>query len=179
MKNETISRSYALALLEISKETKVDVKADLDKVWALIRESSEFESLLFMDVFSVEERKGVLGLVFEKTQLNKLTVNFIYFLIENKRFNLFPSIYTSLTMEQDLADGFITGVVEGSEENPDNEVIEKLKTHIEKELKQIAKLEYRQNSKITTGYKITCGDLQLDATLENQFDRLRKDILAN
>ena len=132
-----------------------------------------------MDVFSIEERKGVLGLVFEKIQLNKLTNNFIYFLIENKRFSLFPSIYASLTMEKDLADGFITGVVEGSEENPDTEVIEKLKMHIEKELKQIAKLDYKQNTQITTGYKITCGDLQLDATLENQFDRLRKDILAN
>ena len=179
MKNETISRSYALALLEISKETGVDVKTDLDKVWNLIRESAEFESLLFMDVFSVEERKSILELVFEKLQLNKLTTNFIYFLIENKRFSLFPSIYTSLTMEKDFADGFITGIVEGSDENPDSEVIEKLKTHIEKELKQIAKLDYKQNMNITTGYKITCGDLQLDATLENQFDRLRKDILAN
>ena len=91
MKNETISRSYALALLEISKETKVDVKADLDKFWSLIRESSEFESLLFMDVFSVEERKKILEFVFEKSKLNKLTYNFIHFLIENKRFNLFPS----------------------------------------------------------------------------------------
>ena len=179
MKNETISRSYALALLEISEEESIDVKADLDKIWSLIRESSELESLLFMDVFSVEERKDVLDLIFEKSQLNKLTTNFIYFLIENKRFSLFPSIYTSLTMEKDLADGFITGIVEGSEESPDNEVIEKLKAHIEKELKQIAKLDYKQNDKITTGYKITCGDLQLDATLENQFDRLRKDILAN
>jgi F-type H+-transporting ATPase subunit delta len=179
MKNETISRSYALALLEISNESKIDVKLDLDKVWTLIRESSEFEALLFMDVFSIEERKSVLASVFEKVELESLTKNFILFLIENKRFSLFPSIYTRLTMEKDLADGFITGVVEGSEEDPDNEVIEKLKTHIEKELKQIAKLEYKQNSQITTGYKITCGDLQLDATLENQFDRLRKDILAN
>jgi F0F1-type ATP synthase delta subunit len=82
-------------------------------------------------------------------------------------------------MEQDLADGFITGVVEGSEKEPNHEIIEKLKLHIEKELKQIAKLDYKQNKNITTGYKITCGDLQLDATLENQFDRLRKEILAN
>ena len=58
-------------------------------------------------------------------------------------------------------------------------LLKKLKLHIEKELKQIAKLDYQQNDKISTGYKITCGDLQLDATLENQFDRLRKDILAN
>ena len=179
MKNETISRSYALALLDLSQEQNLKIKSDLDTFWSLIRESSEFESLLFMDVFSVEERKSILGTVFEKIEINKLTQNFIYFLIENKRFSLFPSIYASLTMEQDLADGFISGVVEGSEENPDNEIIEKLKTHIEKELKQIAKLDYRQNPTITTGYKITCGDLQLDATLENQFDRLRKDILAN
>tara|TARA_B100000925_G_scaffold291950_1_gene282784 strand:- start:13722 stop:14261 length:540 start_codon:yes stop_codon:yes gene_type:complete len=179
MKNETISRSYALALLDLSQEQNLNIKSDLDTFWSLIRESSEFESLLFMDVFSVEERKSILCSVFEKIEINKLTQNFIYFLIENKRFSLFPSIYTSLTMEQDLADGFISGIVEGSEENPDNEIIEKLKSHIEKELKQIAKLDYRQNQNITTGYKITCGDLQLDATLENQFDRLRKDILAN
>ena len=179
MKNETISRSYALALLEISEETSVDVKSDLDQLWALIRESSEFESLLFMDVFSIEERKSVLIDVFKKLTISDLTKNFCMFLIENKRFSLFPSIFTSLTMEKDLADGFITGTVEGSELNPESDVLEKLKTHIEKELKQIAKLEYKQNENITAGYKITCGDLQLDATLENQFERLRKDILAN
>jgi F-type H+-transporting ATPase subunit delta len=179
MKNETISRSYAMALLEIGEEAKIDVKSDLDKVWALIRESSEFESLLFMDVFSIEERRSVLIDVFKKLSINDLTKNFCMFLIENKRFNLFPSIFTSLTMEKDLADGFITGIVEGSDLDPDSDILEKLKTHIEKELKQIAKLEYKQNESITAGYKITCGDLQLDATLENQFDRLRKDILAN
>jgi len=179
MKNDTISKSYALALLEISKENKLNLKHDLDLIWNLIRESSELESLLFMDVFSVDERKTILFDLFKMIDLNKLTENFLIFLVENKRFNLFPSIFTSLTMEQDLADGFITGVVEGSEEEPNQEIIEKLKLHIEKELKQIAKLDYRQNKNITTGYKITCGDLQLDATLENQFDRLRKEILAN
>ena len=46
-------------------------------------------------------------------------------------------------------------------------------------LKQTDFLIYKQNKNITAGYKITCGDLQLDATLENQFERLRKDILAN
>ena len=37
MKNETISKSYALALLEISEESKIDVKKDLDLIWNLIR----------------------------------------------------------------------------------------------------------------------------------------------
>ena len=179
MKNEAISKSYALALLEISEESKVDVKKDLDLIWNLIRENSDLESLLFMDVFSVDERKNVMDDIFNKLELSDLTKNFCVFLIENKRFNFFPSIYTSLTMQKDLSDGFITGVVEGSESDPDSDVLEKLKSHIEKELKQIAKLEYKQNKNITAGYKITCGDLQLDATLENQFDRLRKDILAN
>ena len=82
-------------------------------------------------------------------------------------------------MEEDLADGFITGTIEGNEETPDQEVIEKLKSYLEKDLKQIAKLNYVKNENISAGYKITAGDLQLDATLENQFDRLRKNILAN
>ena len=179
MNDSKVSRSYALALLEIGSENNIDVKTQLDSFWELIRTSNELESLLFMDVFTVDERVNVLKSIFEKLSVNELIKNFLMFLVENKRIGLLPSIYTFVTLEKDLSDGFITGVVEGNEEKPDSGVIEKLKAHLEKELKQIAKLEYKQNKNITAGYKITCGDLQLDATLENQFDRLRKNILAN
>ena len=179
MNIDHVSKSYSLALLEISKETGVKIKSDLDKVWELIRGSNDLESLLFLDIFTVEERKSVVTELLSKIDLNDVTKNFIFFLLDNKRFNLFPNIYTSLVMEEDLADGFITGTIEGNEETPDQEVIEKLKSYLEKDLKQIAKLNYVKNENISAGYKITAGDLQLDATLENQFDRLRKNILAN
>ena len=179
MNDSKVSRSYALALLEIGKENDIEVKEQLDSFWELVRTSNDLESLLFMDVFTIDERVSVLNLIFDKLNLNELIQNFLMFLVENKRISLLPSIYTFVTIEKDLTDGFITGVVEGNEKDPDSGVIEKLKGHLEKELKQIAKLEYKQNKKITAGYKITCGDLQLDATLENQFDRLRKNILVN
>ena len=179
MNDSKVSRSYALALLDIGKENNIEVKAELDLFWELVRSNNDLESLLFMDVFTIDERLSVLTSIFEKLKLNELMQNFLMFLVENKRIGLLPSIFTFVTIEKDLSDGFITGVVEGNESEPDSNVIEKLKAHLEKELKQIANLKYKQNKNITAGYKITCGDLQLDATLENQFDRLRKNILAN
>ena len=51
MNIDHVSKSYSLALLEISKETGVKIKSDLDKVWELIRGSNDLESLLFLDIF--------------------------------------------------------------------------------------------------------------------------------
>ena len=104
MNNNTIGRSYALALLDIGKEKSIDIKPQLDSFWELVRTSSDLEALLFMDVFTVDERKEVLESVFEKLKLDDLIKNFLMFLVEAKRISLFPSIYTSVTMEKDLAD---------------------------------------------------------------------------
>ena len=39
------------------------------------------------------------------------------------------------------------------------------------------KLDYKENKNITTGYKITVADYQLDATVDNQLQNLKQTIL--
>ena len=43
----------------------------------------------------------------------------------------------------------------------------------------ISQSSYVKNEKISAGYKATVGDLQIDATLENQLNQFKKQVLNN
>ena len=78
---------------------------------------------------------------------------------------------------EDLKLGFISGTVEGSDENPDDELLGQIKTYLEEKLGFKTKIDYKLNKEITAGYKATVGDLQIDATIENQLKKFKQEIL--
>ena len=90
--------------------------------------------------------------------------------------NIFPLIYKELIISEELKDGFISGVIEGSDDLPEG-YLEKVTKYLEEKIKLSPKLTFKKNPDITAGFKVTVGDLQLDTTIENQFEQLKSDIL--
>lgn len=174
--NQQVAKAYAKASLEISVNAGVELSKELTSFWTLINESNNLENLLFLDVFSIEERIDVVNVLSEKLGLSPLTKNLILFLITEKRMNIFPLIYKELIISEELKDGFISGVIEGSDDLPEG-YLEKVTKYLEEKIKLSPKLTFKKNPDITAGFKVTVGDLQLDTTIENQFEQLKSDIL--
>ena len=177
MNTSQISKSYANAITQIAEESKINLAEEITKFSEIISSSNELENLLFLDVFTAEERISVLDEIFKKEDFNPLLLNFIKFLITEKRFNLFNTIFKEIIIKEDLKLGFISGTVEGSDENPSKELLTKVKAYLEAELGLKTKVDYKINKNITAGYKATVGDMQIDATLENQLKKFKEEIL--
>lgn len=177
MKEQIVAKAYAQSLVELSEELKLDLAGDLTKLTETINKSHDLETLLFLDVFTAEEKLGVLDQVMSKLGLTQVTKNFMNFLIQEQRIGLMPMIYKNVIVIDDHKKGFLRGTIEGSEASIPDDIKNKLKSYLQQKLGREAILEYKQSENVSAGYKVTVEDLQLDASLENQLDKFKESVL--
>ncbi|MBC7540110.1 MAG: F0F1 ATP synthase subunit delta [Bacteriovorax sp.] len=177
MKEQIIAKAYAQSIVELSEELKLDLAKELTSLSEAINTSNDLETLLFLDVFTVEEKLSVLNTVMDKLNLSQITKNFLHFLIQEKRIGLMPMIFKNVIVIDDHKKGFLRGTIEGSEDSIPVDVKEKLKSYLQQKLGKETILEYIKNENVSAGYKVTVEDLQLDASLENQLEKFKESVL--
>lgn len=177
MKEEKIAKAYARSLIELAEAKKIDIAEQLINFNDVIRQNNDLETLMFLDVFSADEKKSVIHAVMSKMQLDPLLQHFTDYLIDEKRLGIFPLIFKEVVVIDDHTKGFMRGTIEGSDKSISEEMLKKLTARLEEELKLRAKLEYQVNSQVSAGYRITVGDLQLDASVDHQLNILKNTII--
>ena len=177
MKEQIIAKAYAQSLVELSEEMKLDLSGELTKLTETINKSNDLETLLFLEVFTADEKLSVLDPVMTKLGLSQVTKNFMNFLIQEQRIGLMPMIYKNVIVIDDHKKGFLRGTIEGSESSIPEEIKNKLKSYLQQKLGREAILEYKQSNAVSAGYRVTVEDLQLDATLENQLEKFKESVL--
>jgi len=177
MKEQIIAKAYAQSLVELSEENKLDLAEELTKLTETINKSNDLERVLFLEVFTAEEKLSVLDVIMAKLSLSQLTKNFMHFLVQEKRIGLMPMIFKNVIVIDDHKKGFLRGTIEGSEESIPADVKEKLKSYLKSKLGKEPVLEYSQNGNISAGYRVTVEDLMLDASLENQLEKFKESVL--
>lgn len=177
MKEQIIAKAYAQSIVELGDERKLDLAKELTELTEVINKSNDFETLLFLDVFTAEEKWSVLSEVSKKLNLSEITNNFLQFLIAEKRIGLFPMIFKNVIVIDDHNKGFLRGTIEGSEDQISESVKNELKNYLKTKIGREPVLKYSSNKNISAGYRITVDDLQLDATLENQLEKFKDSVL--
>jgi len=177
--NTNVTKAYARAIIQLGEEGRIDVGKELTIFTEAINGSNHLENVLFLDVFTCEERKNVLKNIFIKLKLSQLVRNFIYFLIDEKRMNIFPMIFKEIIIIDDHKKGFMRGVIEGSGDFASKDAEKRILSHLKEQLGLTAKLTYKKNKNITAGYRVTVEDYQIDATLDNQLKQFKNEVLQN
>lgn len=177
MKEQNVAKAYAKALIELADKEGLDICKQITDFNVVINENNNLENLLFLDVFTPEEKQAVVGDVLSKLGTSPLLKNFLFYMIEEKRINLFPLVSKEAIVIDDHRKGFLRGTIEGSDASLPDVVFEKLKSFVAGKVGSEPNLEYKQNDKITAGYKVTVEDLQLDATVDSQLNELKNSIL--
>lgn len=177
MKEQIIAKAYAQSIVELSEELKLDLASELTLLSETINKSNDLETLLFLEVFTAEEKLNVLDTVMGKLNLSAITKNFLHFLVQEKRIGLMPMIFKNVILIDDHKKGFLRGTIEGSEDSIPEDVKNNLKKVLQEKLGKETILEYKKSANVSAGYKVTVEDLQLDATLENQLEKFKESVL--
>lgn len=177
MKEAVVARAYAKSIYELGEEQKIDVTNELTKLTEVINENNDLETVMFLDVFTVEEKEAVINDVLAKLGLNSLVKNIISFLMQEQRIGLLPLIFKELVVLDDHKKGFIRGVIEGREDEGNSEITDKIVAYLTEKIGAKPILTYEKNENLTAGYRVTVEDLQLDATIDNQLNKLKSEIL--
>lgn len=179
MKEASIAKVYAQSFLSLGKENNVNMADELTKLTETINASNDLENVLFLDVFTNDEKTGVFTAIAEKIGLSKITTAAIKYLIDEKRIGILPLIFKEIIIIDDHEKGFLRGVIEGSADDISDDYKKKLLEAIKAQLGGNEPiLEYKKNNNITAGFKVTVEDLQLDATVDNQLRHFKGSVLG-
>lgn len=179
MKEQNIAKVYAKSFLELGKESKVNFAEELTTLTETINSSNDLENVLFLDVFSNEEKLDVFKAIAAKLKLSEVVIASVNYLINERRIGLLPMIFTEIIIIDDHEKGFLRGTIEGSSDSISEEHKNKLMAVIKKQLGgKEPILNYAKSEKITAGYKITVEDLQIDASVDNQLKHFKGSVLG-
>lgn len=85
MKEQNISKAYAQSIVELSSDLKIDLAQELTALTEIINKSNDLETLLFLDVFTAEEKLAVLDEVLKKINASQIIKNLMHFLVQEKK----------------------------------------------------------------------------------------------
>ncbi|MCM2350264.1 MAG: F0F1 ATP synthase subunit delta [Bacteriovoracaceae bacterium] len=178
MKEQAVARVYAKSLLELGDEKKIQIADELTKLTEVINKSNELENLMFLELFTLEEKKVVFTEVAKKLALSPITTETIKFLIDEKRIGILPMIIKEVIVMDDERRGFMKGTIEGTDVQVDPAFKAKIEGFLKTKFGREPHLDYVQNTNLSAGYKVTVEDLQLDASLDNQLEQFKQSILG-
>jgi F-type H+-transporting ATPase subunit delta len=178
MKEVAVSKIYAHSLLELGAEKKDSIVEQFTKLTEIINKANLLENVLFLDVFTQDEKKNVFADIAKKYNFSDLMVGMVNFLIEEKRIGLLPLIVKELIVLDDEKKGFLRGTIEGAEDSLDEKIIEQMKQFLKERLGKEPQLKYVQNDMISAGYRVTVEDLQMDASLDYQLEKFKQSVIS-
>ncbi|MDT8415271.1 MAG: ATP synthase F1 subunit delta [Flavobacteriaceae bacterium] len=167
---------YANALLSLAKEAKITTKVSEDAVYIIktLQGSKDLKNLLQSPLINTEDKKQILENVF--TDVQNVTSSLFGVLASNLRFNLLENIMQQYLDLLDSENGFVQAEVVSAIPLTDalrTKILMKVKTLSGKE----GKLKESIDPKIIGGFVLRVGDSEYNASVLNQFEKLRTELV--
>jgi len=178
MKGTRAAIRYAKAILDLAKDqnSAPAVNDDMKLITKTIADNNELKSLLDSPVVKVAQKTAVLKEVFANT--NAISTSLVDVLANNKRITLLGAVATEYTLLFDASQGFqkahVTTAVPLTDDI-NSKVLAKVKELTGKE----ALIENTVDESILGGFILRVGDLQYNASIANNFNKLKRAFSQN
>lgn len=177
MDHSLVTVRYAKAFFSLSKEKNqlADAKNDMELISSVCRESDDFRFLLESPVVNTSIKTSLISQVF-KGKITDSTMNFLRLIVENKRENHIPEICRYFLDMVRRHQGILSAVITFAS-SADQDLLEKIKSILKKELGSEIELTGKINPAIIGGLIIRVDDKQLDGSISTQLKKIRTSFL--
>lgn len=171
---------YAKALIELASQSKIEdvIQSDMQTIAASISGSKDLQQVLNSPILKNADKKSAIESIFGKT-VNPLTIKLFGLLAENKRLNLLQNIANQYAILYNNKKGIVKAVVTSAIELDSamqSKVLEKAEQLAGN--KQIS-LETKIDSSLIGGFILRVGDVQVDTSIINQLNKLKRELVEN
>ncbi len=178
MANIKVSRRYAKALFDLTIET-----GNLDRVWddlkslnQIIQDSFELTHFLEDPLLSAERKSSILAILL-KDKLDRLTYQFVVFLVEKKRITLLQpccAAFDDLYYQHNeiLRVSIISAKALSDEQTVS--INSKLKAKFNKKIESCVIVD----PELLGGFRIIIGDRVFDFSLQTQLQKIKQNIIS-
>ena len=172
------SKSYALALYELSKESSdlIKVKDNLESLDNLLKENLDFKEMILNPTIPKQEKKNVL---FKIADMNNFSQNLKKFLglisMKNRLFFLNKIIKSFLNLMSDAKGELKAKLISSKELTLEEQ--KKIQSELSKDLNCIINIDYKYNPDLLAGLTIQIGSTMIDTSIKSKLKKLKKDML--
>ena len=176
--SNSTSKSYALALYELSKEnSELDkIESEMKSFDQLLRESSDFKEMILSPAISKEDKKNVIFTISEKNNFSQNLKKFLGFVTFKNRLFYLSNIIESFLNLVSKSEGELKGKLISSKKLSQEE-LRKIQNELSKDFKSSLNLDYIHDPDLIAGLKIQIGSVMIDTSMKTKLKKLEKNML--
>jgi len=177
MKNLTIARRYAKALLLIGKEdNKAEVyKEELNGFTGLVKKNPMLAKTIDNPLYDTAGRRKALAAIINKLKISPVMISFLLLLFDKGRIGFLSDINKFYRKASDELKGIAHASVL-SAVALSSDVTEKIRTALSKKTGKDIRLEVKQDESLIGGIVTKIGDYVLDGSIKTQLLNMKESL---
>ena len=176
--SNSTSKSYALALYELSKEnSELDkIESEMKSFAYLLRESSDFKEMILSPTISKEDKKNVIFAIAEKNNFSENLKKFLGFVsLKNRLFYINNIIESFLNLVSNSKGELKAKLVSSKKLTEDEQ--KKIQGDLSKKLKSPLNLNYTYDPDLIGGLIMQIGSVMIDTSVKTKLKKIEKNML--
>ena len=176
--SNSTSKSYALALYELSKESsELDkIEQEMKSLEHLLKESSDFKEMILNPTIAKEDKENVISSLADQNNFSKILKNFLGFVATKNRLFYLSNIVESFLNLVSNNKGELKAKLISSRELSSNEQ-QKIQSELSKDFKSTLNLDYKYDPNLIAGLIIQVGSIMIDTSIKTKLKKLEKNML--
>jgi len=172
------SKSYALALFEISKENSVLEKTEYEmkNISKLLNKSSDFKGVILSPLVTKEDKQNVLFKIAEQNNFSLTSKNFLGFVANKNRLFFLEKIIESFLSLVSNSKGELKAKLISSKKLSYEEQ-NKIKDELSQNFKSTLNIDYKYNPNLIGGLIIQVGSIMIDTSIKTKLQKLEKNMV--
>ena len=176
--SNTSSKRYALALFELSEESKkLDVIEDqVNSILKLIEESKDFSGFIKDPTINKDDLEKVITKISDSFKLDGLIKNFLIFLVNKRRFFYVEQIMKGFVEICSEKRGELKAELKSAKELSGDE-LNKITDELTKNFSSKIKLNYKHDKSLIGGLIVQVGSTMVDTSIKNKLQQIENRMI--
>ena len=176
--SDSSAKSYSQALYELASEEKKlnEVEEHTISIIKLISQSEDFNSLIKDPTNKQEDQLNVIGIIFEKFDLNNLLKKFLNFLVMKRRFFYVEKILKDFINICSKNRGEISAKLTVAKELNESQ-INKIKNELSQNFGSEVKLNYNYDPDLIGGLIMQVESVMIDTSIKNKLQKIENKMI--
>ena len=176
--SNSTSKSYAIALYELSKESsELDkVENEMKSLNKLLSESSDFKEMTLSPTVTKEDKKNVIFAIADQNNFSQVLKKFLGFIAEKNRLFFLEKIIDSfLNLVSDAKGELKAKLISSTKLSLEEQ--KKIQAELSKDFKSTLNINYEYNPDLIAGLIIQIGSIMVDTSIKTKLNKLEKNML--
>ena len=176
--SNSTSKSYAVALYELSKEnSELDkVEEGLKNLRQLLNISSDFKEMILSPTIDKTEKKNVMYKIADQNNFSLTLKKFLGFIANKNRLFFLDKIIDSFLGLISVSKGELKAKLISSKKLSAEEQ-KKIQTELSKNLKSQLNIDYEHDPGLIAGLVIKIGSIMIDTSIKTKLKKLEKNMV--